>query len=118
MPKAKAALLDVDGTLVDSNEAHARAWVRALADLGHEVAYERVRTLIGKGGDKLLPETIGVDSDSREGKKIAARRSALFKAEYLPKLKAFAGAPKTRSPIRTSSPRPFARRNAIRSRRS
>ena len=83
MPKTKAALLDVDGTLVDSNDAHARAWVRALAELGHDVAYERVRALIGKGGDKLLPETIGVESDSREGKSITARRSALFEAAAL-----------------------------------
>lgn len=92
MATTKAALLDVDGTLVDSNDAHARAWVRALAELGHEVAYERVRALIGKGGDKLLRETIGVESDSREGKKITARRSALFEAVYLPKLRAFLGA--------------------------
>lgn len=60
-----AALLDVDGTLVDSNDAHARAWVEVLAKAGHGVPYERVRRLIGKGGDKLVPEATGIEDEAR-----------------------------------------------------
>src|SRR4051812_10770260 len=55
----KAVILDVDGTLVDSNDAHAMAWVEAFAHFGFEVPFERVRDLIGKGGDKLVPECTG-----------------------------------------------------------
>jgi HAD superfamily hydrolase (TIGR01509 family) len=86
------ALLDVDGTLVDSNDAHAKAWMETLAEFGRQVSFARIRELIGKGGDKLLPETIGIEKDSPEGKKISERRSALFREKYLPTLQAFPGA--------------------------
>jgi beta-phosphoglucomutase-like phosphatase (HAD superfamily) len=48
-------ILDVDGTLVDSNDGHARSWVQAFAEHGITVAYEEVRRAIGMGGDKLMP---------------------------------------------------------------
>ena len=64
MDRPTGVLLDVDGTLVDSNDAHARAWVRALAEAGVAVAFATVRRLIGKGGDKLLPEVSGIDAGS------------------------------------------------------
>ena len=38
-PRDAAVILDVDGTLVDSNDAHARAWVDAFAEHGITVAY-------------------------------------------------------------------------------
>src|SRR6187200_2270479 len=82
-------LLDVDGTLVDSNDAHAHAWVRALAEAGVTVDFTSVRRLIGKGGDKLLPEVSGIDSESPKGKAISKRRGEIFKADYLPKLRPF-----------------------------
>ena len=41
--RLRAALLDIDGTLVDSNDAHAQAWVETLAEAGHHVPFERVR---------------------------------------------------------------------------
>jgi len=87
--RIEAVLLDIDGTLVDSNAAHARAWVDALAEAGHRVPYEKVRRLIGKGGDKVLPELTGVTKDSPQGKKISDRRAALFKEKYQPELRAF-----------------------------
>lgn len=88
-PKLRVVLLDIDGTLVDSNDAHAHAWVDVLAEVGHEVPFERVRAGIGKGGDKLLPELIGVDDESDEGKKISARRTEIFQQRYMPRLEAF-----------------------------
>lgn len=85
----KVALLDVDGTLIDSNDAHALAWVDAFAEHGHEVSFAKVRDLIGKGGDKLMPETIRVEKDSPEGQTIAKQRGAIFAKRYLPQLRAF-----------------------------
>jgi HAD superfamily hydrolase (TIGR01549 family) len=85
----RAVLLDVDGTLIDSNDAHARAWVDAFGELGHPVPFERVRPLIGKGGDKLMPEVSGIALDSEQGKRIDERRSEIFRARYLPKLAPF-----------------------------
>jgi len=85
-------LFDVDGTLVDSNDAHARAWVEALAEAGYEVRFERVRTLIGKGGDKVLPELTGLEEESDEGQRISTRRREIFRDAYLPHLAALPGA--------------------------
>jgi HAD superfamily hydrolase (TIGR01509 family) len=87
----RGAILDVDGTLVDSNDAHARAWVDAFRQFGFDVPYEKVRPLIGMGGDNLLPEAIGVEKDSPTGEQLSRRRSALFKANYLHSLRPFPG---------------------------
>lgn len=89
---SKTIILDIDGTLVDSNDAHAASWVDALRAYGIEVPFERVRPLIGKGGDKVLPEVSGVDPESARGREISARRKAIFREEYLPKLAPFSGA--------------------------
>jgi phosphoglycolate phosphatase-like HAD superfamily hydrolase len=85
-------LLDVDGTLIDSNDAHARAWVDALRAHGYVVSFEQVRPLIGMGGDKLLPELTGLDSDSGDAERIGATRSELFLERELPTLRATRGA--------------------------
>jgi len=87
----RGVILDVDGTLVDSNDAHARAWVEALAEAGREVPFERVRRLIGMGGDKLLPAAAGVDAESPDGKAIAKRRGEVFRARSLPHIQALDG---------------------------
>jgi HAD superfamily hydrolase (TIGR01509 family) len=84
-----AALLDIDGTLVDSNDAHARAWADALRHFGHDAAFETLRASIGKGGDKLLAEVLGVDKNSALGKQIEQRRQRTFIVDYLPRLKPF-----------------------------
>ena len=84
-----AVILDVDGTLVDSNDAHAHAWVEAFAEHGITVPFEKVRRAIGMGGDKLMPHVAGVEEDSRAGREIGERRASLFKDKYLPGLRPF-----------------------------
>jgi HAD superfamily hydrolase (TIGR01509 family) len=85
-------LFDVDGTLVDSNDAHADAWVKAFAEAGVDVDRLQVRRSIGMGGDKLMPKVSGIEEDSPQGKQISRRRREIFKAEFLPHLKPFADA--------------------------
>ena len=97
MKSVKGVILDVDGTLVDSNDAHAHAWVEALAEFGIQVEFEKVRSLIGMGGDKLLPEVSGISEETPEGKQISKRRSEIFKERYLPNIKPF---PKTKELLR------------------
>ena len=84
-----AVILDVDGTLVDSNDAHARAWVEAFEAEGITVPFSRVRRCIGMGGDKLMPEVAGVSEDSAQGARIAARRAEIFRKKYLPQIQPF-----------------------------
>ena len=87
-----AVLLDIDGTLVDSNGAHAAAWSDAFAAYGRHHPPEQIRPLIGKGGDKLLRELASLDDESGEGKKIAEARVEIFRTRYLPTLKPTSGA--------------------------
>jgi len=87
----KGIIFDVDGTLVDSNDAHAESWVDTFAEAGYEVPFSSVRPLIGMGADKLLPRTIGVSNESEEGKKLIKRRSEIFKTSYMPYLRALPG---------------------------
>jgi phosphoglycolate phosphatase-like HAD superfamily hydrolase len=89
MKNLKAVLLDVDGTLVDSNDAHAQAWLEVFLHNGYPVTFERVRELIGKGGDKLVPEVTQLPGDSHEAKRLSKERGALFKRTYLPALRSF-----------------------------
>jgi HAD superfamily hydrolase (TIGR01509 family) len=87
--RARGVIFDIDGTLVNSNDAHARAWVQALAHFDIYVPYPVVRRLIGMGGDKLLPAIADISEDSPLGKKVTERRSALFRQQFLPHLVAF-----------------------------
>src|SRR5687768_5614666 len=87
----KTVLLDIDGTLIDSNDAHAHAWVETGTEFGYDIEYDHVRWLIGMGGDKVLPEVTGLEEESKEGEKILARRGELFRERYLPTLRPFEG---------------------------
>ena len=83
----KAVLFDVDGTLVDSNDAHADAWVEAFRKHGVHVDWLKVRRSIGMGGDKLMPAVSGIEETSPQGSAIADDRARIFKREFLPKIK-------------------------------
>jgi HAD superfamily hydrolase (TIGR01509 family) len=87
----KAVLFDVDGTLVDSNDAHAHAWVRAFSEHGINVPFDAVRPLIGMGGDKLMPRVSHLTEESPAGHRVAERRGEIFTHEFLPTLKPFPG---------------------------
>lgn len=92
MKQLRGLLLDVDGTLVDSNDAHAHAWLDALTEAGIHVPFEQVRRRIGMGGDKLLPEVCGLSEDSSKGQQISRRRAEIFQKHYLPSLRPTRGA--------------------------
>lgn len=92
MGTIRAVIFDVDGTLVDSNDQHARAWVEALAEYGYKVPVEQVRPLIGMGGDKVLPILTGLSAAEPKGKRIAERRDAIFADKYLPQVRPLPGA--------------------------
>ncbi|MBC7740676.1 MAG: HAD family hydrolase [Bdellovibrionaceae bacterium] len=89
--KISTVLLDIDGTLVDSNDAHAKSWVEAISEFKFDINYQIIREKIGMGGDKLLPLVIGIESASEVGKKISKLRQSIFQTKYLPNLLAFDG---------------------------
>jgi HAD superfamily hydrolase (TIGR01509 family) len=90
--RVRGVLLDIDGTLLDSNDAHARSWVDIFERHAMNIAFERVRPLIGKGGDKLLPELTGIENGSPEGQRLSDERKELFLGDYLPRLEPTRGA--------------------------
>ena len=89
MARVRGVIFDIDGTLVDSNDAHAHAWVEAMAEQGYNVPFERVRPLIGMAGDKVLPETLNIDKNSEQGQRISRRRKEIYFTRYLPKVQPF-----------------------------
>lgn len=87
----RTVLFDVDGTLMDTNGAHADAWTEALNEHGINVSTSDVRPLIGMGGDKLLPAIARVEDSSPLGKTLTKRKKELFNAA-LPGLRPTNGA--------------------------
>ena len=85
----KAVIFDIDGTLVDSVDLHARAWQEAFAHFGKAIEYEAVRSQIGKGGDQLIPVFLSKDEQERFGKDLEEYRGKLFKSKYLSQVKPF-----------------------------
>jgi HAD superfamily hydrolase (TIGR01509 family) len=62
-PTCSAVLLDIDGTLVDTNYLHVDAWLRAFADVGHPVDAWRVHAAIGMDSSALLERLLGDDAE-------------------------------------------------------
>jgi beta-phosphoglucomutase-like phosphatase (HAD superfamily) len=90
---SRAVIFDVDGTLIDSVDLHAEAWVEALRHFGIAVPFRAMRHEIGKGGDQLLPVFVPAERLAREESTISGFRSDLFKRDYLPRVRPFAGVP-------------------------
>jgi HAD superfamily hydrolase (TIGR01509 family) len=73
-----AAILDIDGTLVDTNYHHAVAWFRAFRQHGHVVPLWRIHRHIGMGGDKLVAALLSEEVEEREGEAIRTAEKALY----------------------------------------
>ena len=85
----KAVIFDVDGTLIDSVDLHARAWQEALAHFGKRYDFERVRYQIGKGGDQLMPVFLSEQELEEFGDELEKYRGELYKRDYMPRVKGF-----------------------------
>jgi HAD superfamily hydrolase (TIGR01549 family) len=75
-----AAILDIDGTLVDSNYQHTIAWYRALRQHGHVLPIWRIHRHIGMGSDQLVASLCGDDVEARQGDDIRDAEKALYMA--------------------------------------
>jgi beta-phosphoglucomutase-like phosphatase (HAD superfamily) len=102
MAPPKAVLFDVDGTLVDTVDLHAQAWVEALQHFGVEADFTDIRLQIGKGGDQFLPGLIPPDMLEERGEEIQEFRSDLFKRKYMSQVRPFSGVRELFERIRSS----------------
>ncbi|WP_375427228.1 HAD family hydrolase [uncultured Sphingomonas sp.] len=84
----KAILFDIDGTLVDSNDFHADAWVEAFIAHGHDIDREKVRAQIGKGADMLVP-TLVPSASEEWAETLGDAHGEVFKGRYLSRVRAF-----------------------------
>ena len=98
----KAAIFDIDGTLVNSVDLHARAWQEALAEFGHDVTFEQARRQIGKGGDQLIPVFLSKTEQKDHGDELEEWRGKLFKSKYLPMVRPFSAVPELLGRVRTA----------------
>lgn len=78
----KAILFDIDGTLVDSNDLHVKAWGQALTEAGLHFDDQTIHDQIGKGSDMLLP-TLVPDMPEDEREKLADAHGEIYKGRYL-----------------------------------
>ena len=76
----QSAIVDVDGTLVDTNYQHALAWYRAFRQHGVLLPVWRIHRHIGMGGDQLVEALCGSDVEERQGDDIRAAEKALYLA--------------------------------------
>ena len=86
-----AAILDVDGTLVDTNYHHALAWFRAFRDLGIVLPLWRLHRHVGMGGDKFVAALAGEEVEERLGKRLRERWEDRF-TDFLEEVEPLEGA--------------------------
>jgi HAD superfamily hydrolase (TIGR01509 family) len=87
----RAALFDVDGTLVDTNYLHAVTWWEAFAQAGHVVPMAEIHRAIGMGSGLMLDKLLPQDRDKGDDADIRAAHSALY-AIYRSRLRPLPGA--------------------------
>jgi HAD superfamily hydrolase (TIGR01509 family) len=85
------AVLDIDGTLVDTNYHHALAWFRAFRQQGFILPLWRIHRHIGMGGDQLVAALAGQGFDEAHGDEVRAAETVLY-AELIGEVQPLVGA--------------------------
>ncbi|HEY0636884.1 MAG TPA: HAD family hydrolase [Pseudonocardiaceae bacterium] len=88
---ADTAIIDIDGTLVDTNYQHALAWFRAFGRFGIGLPLWRIHRHIGMGGDQLVPALAGAEVEQEHGDALREAWSEEFEP-YLAEIRPFDGA--------------------------
>ncbi|MFD8258987.1 HAD family hydrolase [Streptomyces griseoluteus] len=84
---ARAAVFDVDGTLVDTNYLHVAAWWEALRQAGHDVPSQAIHRAIGLGSSDLVAHLLGADRAREEAEALGAAHKTLY-GQYFGRLTA------------------------------
>jgi HAD superfamily hydrolase (TIGR01509 family) len=82
-------IFDIDGTLLDSNDFHAQAWVDAFDAYGKKISFGRIRRCMGKGADHLLPEFLDRKEIKAIGGDLNKLSGVIFKHKYFAKVRPF-----------------------------
>ncbi|MDX1547194.1 MAG: HAD-IA family hydrolase [Rhodothermales bacterium] len=73
-----ALIFDLDGTLIDTTAAHARAWCRAFDEFGFHVPTDRIALEIGKGGSLLVPALVGQRAEQQHGDALRDAQTGIY----------------------------------------
>ncbi|MEU6383872.1 HAD family hydrolase [Streptomyces bauhiniae] len=84
---ARAAVFDVDGTLVDTNYLHVAAWWEALRQAGHDVPSQEIHRAIGLGSSDLVEHLLGAERAREEAEALSAAHKTLY-GQYFGRLTA------------------------------
>jgi HAD superfamily hydrolase (TIGR01549 family) len=87
----RAAIVDIDGTLVDTNYHHALAWHRAFRRHGLTIPVWRIHRVVGMGGDQLVAELAGDDVEQELGDRIRDEEKPTY-MEMMDEIEVFDGA--------------------------
>ncbi|WP_031172410.1 HAD family hydrolase [Streptomyces durhamensis] len=87
----RAAVFDVDGTLVDTNHLHVVTWWEAFRQAGHDVPMHAVHRAVGLGSADLIAHLLGDDRDTDRDAELSAAHKALY-GQYMDRLPALPGA--------------------------
>jgi len=88
MTRITTLLFDIDGTLVDSNDYHARAWQEVFREAGHDLPIDMIHDQVGKGGDNLVPSLLP-DLSEAEQERIAKGHGPRYGELYIDKVRPF-----------------------------
>ncbi len=78
-----AIIFDIDGTLIDSVDAHAEAWVVAFKQFGYTVGFEEMKQKIGKGGEFVIEDVFSPEEVEAKGEQIHSFRSQYYHDNFL-----------------------------------
>ncbi len=85
----KAFIFDIDGTLIDSNTAHAETFVKAFDKYGKDVSFDKMKCLIGMGADDILEKFLSKEEIEKFGEELKEYRKEIFLNDYLTQIKTF-----------------------------
>jgi HAD superfamily hydrolase (TIGR01509 family) len=91
MTRITTLLFDIDGTLVDSNDFHVKAWQEVFRDAGHDFTAGIIHDQVGKGGDNLVP-TLLPDLSEEEQEAIAEQHGPRYRDLYIDQVRPFPAA--------------------------
>src|SRR4051812_16669724 len=89
--KPTTVVLDIDGTLVDTNYQHAIAWHRALRAHDYTVQLWQIHRHIGMGGDQIVTSLVGEEAEERDGEAIREEEGGAY-GELIGEVQAMKGA--------------------------
>ncbi|MEU2060526.1 HAD family hydrolase [Streptomyces sp. NPDC013455] len=87
----RAAVFDVDGTLVDTNHLHVVTWWEAFRQAGHDVPMHAVHRAVGLGSTDLIAHLLGEDRDPEQDAGLSDAHTTLY-GQYFDRLPALPGA--------------------------